>query len=78
MKEFWKLLKESVITQALITILIVGAIVYLSVTLQPIPDILEKLSLLIIGFYFGAKSTAAAQAAVKDVVATLKSGDEKT
>lgn len=72
MKEFWKLLKESVITQAFITILVVGAIVYLAVTTQPIPDILEKLALLIIGFYFGAKSTSAATAAVNEVVAVLR------
>lgn len=55
MDTFWTLLKESVITQAVITTIIVGAVVYLIVTGQTVPDSLWQLSTLVIGFYFGSK-----------------------
>lgn len=52
---FWILLKESVILQATLTVLIWAAVVYLSVTGQEIPSLLETAAGLILGFYFGAK-----------------------
>lgn len=55
MKTFWDLLQESVIVQALITLLIVGADVYLIVTGQPVPEFLANLTGIVVGFYFGSK-----------------------
>ncbi len=55
MNTFWTLLKESVITQGLITITLIGCVVYLVVTSQEIPDIIQTLTLLVVGYFFGAK-----------------------
>ncbi len=55
MSNFWELLRESTIVQALITLMVVGAVVYLGVTNQPIPPFLTDVTSLVIGFYFGAK-----------------------
>lgn len=55
MKKFWELLQESVITQAAVTVMVVGAVIYLSVTGKPIPDLLNSITGLVVGFYFGSK-----------------------
>jgi uncharacterized membrane protein len=55
MDKFWELLQTSVIVQALITLAVVGATVYLVVSGKPIPDQLRDLTGLVIGFYFGSK-----------------------
>lgn len=73
MNTFWQLLKESVIVQGTITVMIVGAIVYLSVAQITIPDILGQMGFLIVGFYFGSKGVVAVQAGVKDTIKTLGS-----
>ena len=62
MDTFWSLLKESIITQAVLTVMIWGAVVYLAVTHQAIPEILTAGGMGILGFWFGAKITAAAYA----------------
>ena len=55
MSTFWSLLKESVITQALITMAVVGVTLYLLATNQPVSSELWTLDTLVIGFYFGSK-----------------------
>ena len=55
MATFWSLLKESVITQALITMAVVGVTLYLLATNQPVSSELWTLDTLVIGFYFGSK-----------------------
>lgn len=55
MQTFWSLLKESVITQALLTLMIWGAVIYMVVIGQPIPDILAVAASAILGFWFGTK-----------------------
>jgi len=57
---FWSLLKESIIVQSLMTLMLWGAIVYLVITGQTIPDLLSAGGMAILGFWFGAKTTAAA------------------
>lgn len=52
---FWEAFKNSTILQAVITLLVLSAVVYLAVTNQPVPQLLESTAGLIIGFYFGAK-----------------------
>jgi len=55
MNEFWKLLKESVILQALLTLSVWGVLLYLVVVGKPVPDILSMAANLVLGFYFGSK-----------------------
>ena len=61
---FWTLLEKSVIVSGLIALGTIGAVVYLSVTGQPIPELLGNASLIIVGFFFGAKSANAGYQAV--------------
>jgi len=63
---FWKLVEKSTIVSGTLALTVVGAVVYLSVTGQPIPELLGNATLIIIGFFFGAKSANAGyQAAIK-------------
>lgn len=59
MNNFWTLLEKSVIVSGIIALGVTGSIVYLSVTGQQIPELLGNAGLLVIGFFFGAKSTDA-------------------
>jgi len=62
---FWSLLRESVIVQGIMTLMLWGAIVYLAVTAQPIPELLATGGVAILGFWFGSKVTSASYAARK-------------
>jgi hypothetical protein len=55
MDTFWTLLKDSVITQSALTILLWGAVIYLVVTGQAVPDILSLAATSVLGFWFGSK-----------------------
>ena len=55
MNKFWSLLKESVLLQALLTLGIWGAVIYLVVADHSVPDILSMAANLVLGFYFGSK-----------------------
>jgi len=55
MQTFWELLKESVITQATITVAVIAVTLYLLAMDHPIPPDLWALDTLVIGFYFGSK-----------------------
>lgn len=55
MSKFWELLEESVLVSGVIALSCIGAVVYLSVTGQPIPDILVNISMVVVGFFFGGK-----------------------
>lgn len=59
MQHFWKLLAESVIVQALITLGLIGAVIYLSVAGEEIPELLEAATGLTLGYYFGSKAQLA-------------------
>ena len=56
MQNFWKLLEESIIVQGLVTLSLVGAVIYLSVLGKEIPELLNNATMLALGFYFGTKS----------------------
>ena len=58
MKDFWTLFKESVIMQAILTLVVIGAWLYLVLTGQSVPTLLETVVGLVIGFFFGAKYQA--------------------
>lgn len=63
--EFWKLVRESVIVQGLVTLALVGSCIYLSVVGQPIPETIQSATMLALGFYFGSKVTNAAIMSVR-------------
>lgn len=54
-KQFIELLRESVLVQGLITLVIVLTISYMYVTEMSVPQELFNILLLILGFYFGGK-----------------------
>jgi hypothetical protein len=58
---FWKLLEESVIVQATITLIMVIAVTYMYVSGQEVPDALINFVALILGYYFGSKTQLAAR-----------------
>lgn len=56
MRTFYLLMKQSIIVQALITLIIVSTISYLYVVGRPVPPDLMTIAVLILGFYFGSKT----------------------
>lgn len=54
-KEFLRLLEQSIITQAIITTMVVGLWVFMLATGKVVPDTLTTILQLLIGFYFGSK-----------------------
>jgi len=75
MSRFWELFEQSVILQGILALLFSGAIVYLYVTGKPVPQELVALVSLILGYFFGAK-TSHAEARVASIIkdATHKGG----
>lgn len=65
MNKFFDLLQESVIMQATLTVLIWGAIIYLIVTHQEVPEILASAGLVIFGYFFGQKQSSSVIKALK-------------
>lgn len=55
MQIFWRLLEESVIVQAVITLALVIAVIYLVCTGQPVPELLSSALWVVLGYYFGSK-----------------------
>lgn len=72
MAKFWELLEESVITQATVTLALVGAVIYMVVTGQEIPEGLFGLASMALGFYFGAKGALTGKQAAQSVVQQLE------
>ena len=60
MDKFIELLKESVITQGVLTVGLAGVYAYLLIIQAPIPQNLETILGVIVGFYFGGKVPIAA------------------
>ncbi len=58
MSEFWKLFKESVILQAVLTLMVWSVILYMLANGQEVGSELWSVGSLIIGFYFGSKVEA--------------------
>jgi hypothetical protein len=55
------LLARSVIMQSVLTILVVGAWLYMIVMGKPVPELLETVVGLVVGFFFGSKVTGGIQ-----------------
>ena len=56
MAKFWEYLGNSVITQALITLLLVVTICYLFIVEREVPALLGTLCGSVLGFWFGTKT----------------------
>ena len=59
MDKFWELLKESVLVQGIITLVLLSVISYLTIAGKPVPELLGSALMLVLGFYFGTKSQSA-------------------
>ena len=68
MQTFLDLLKQSIIIQGILALGFCAAVVYLAITGRHIPDTLVNVTMLIVGFFFGAKSTASA----RDLIESIK------
>lgn len=55
MNKFWELMKESTIMQAILSLIIVGAYVYLLIVGRSIPTGFDLLVGTVVGFFFGGK-----------------------
>lgn len=55
MSNFWQLLKESTIMQAVLSLVVLGAYVYMLLAGIEIPAAFETIVGLVIGFFFGGK-----------------------
>ncbi len=55
MSQFWDLMKQSVITQAIITIIVIVTYCYMLVAGRPVPPDFLAIVTLIVGVYFGSK-----------------------
>jgi hypothetical protein len=62
------MLEKSTLVSGLIALGVVGAIIYLSITGQVIPDLLGNSALIIIGFFFGSKVQNTGQSAIDRMV----------
>jgi len=68
MKTFWQLLRDSVILQSLMVMMVMGSVCFLAITGKPIPEVMVNVTMLIAGFFFGAKSITAVQSATRDAM----------
>lgn len=53
---FWSLLKQSVIVQATVTLILTCALVYMLITGMDVPELLTGVTMLVYGFWFGSKA----------------------
>jgi len=56
MESFWKLMRESVIMQAIIALVLLGVISYLYIEGRDVPEALVQAFMLVLGFFFGSRS----------------------
>jgi ABC-type nitrate/sulfonate/bicarbonate transport system permease component len=72
---FWQLLKESTIMQAILSLVVVGAYVYMLIAGVPVSDAFIGFVGLVIGFFFGGKlgvATATQRNAVDNLNAIVQ------
>ena len=55
METFWKLFRESIIVQSLVTLMLITTIIILVLSNRPVPDVIVNLNTLVVGFWFGTK-----------------------
>jgi len=69
--KFWDALDKSTIMSGVLAVGFCGTACYLAATGQEIPEILGNATLLILGWFFGAKTTNAVNKAVAERKAVL-------
>lgn len=62
MDKFWELMEKNVLVSSLLAAGLVGAVIYLAVSGQPIPEVIVGLAGTVVGYFFGAKTQAVAMA----------------
>jgi len=55
MNKFWDLFEQSIITQAVLTVLLVGTTCYMFIAGRAVPTLLEFLTNTVVGFWIGSK-----------------------
>lgn len=66
MIKFWELMEKNVLVSSLLATGLVGAVIYLAVTGQEVPEIIAALCGTVVGYFFGAKvQQAASNAAMR-------------
>jgi hypothetical protein len=65
---FWSLLRESVIFQGLLVLMLGAAYVYMLVTGASIPADFSQMMGVVIGFFFGGKLSVATRAAAQETL----------
>lgn len=56
MTRFWDLLEDSVIVQAFVTASLIATVCVLYATHAQVPDGLQQLTVMVVGFWLGSKS----------------------
>lgn len=74
MEKFWELVEESVIFQGILVVLVAGTYCGLMLLGRPVPEGLDRLVYVIVGFFFGGKGMVTTARVAKGVV---KSGGAK-
>lgn len=69
--DFYLLLREGALIQALITLVFTLVIAYLVIASRPVPEIVTNAYLLILGFYFGSKSVSQTQQTIEKMTGRL-------
>lgn len=72
MSQFVELLRESVIFQGVITLIVLGVWGYLIVTGQPVPDTVQLLAGTVVGFFFGGKYAQQVGRSTNEAVKLMK------
>lgn len=62
-----ELIRESTVVQGTITIVVLLTVAYMAIMGQSVPDFLIQALMLVLGFYFGAKSQQQAMAIIRTV-----------
>jgi len=73
MAKFWELFEQSIITQAVITAMLILTVCVMYLTGKPIPSDLTQLTVLVVGFWFGSK--VGYTSGVRKTAAKLQGGD---
>ena len=65
MEKFLQLLEDSVILQAILTVLVWGTIAYLVIAGRDVAPLVHDAGLIILGYYFGSKTAQAVMKALR-------------
>lgn len=67
MEKFWEYMGESILVQALITVVLVLTICYLFLAGREVPDLLGALCGTVLGFWFGTKTQHSLEKRAREV-----------